>query len=356
MNFAVRRRTSKIAALVFTAAMAALLLFTSCQAGVPKYASLEKAVPKVQSGEISFDVSITPDAGKDIKLWLPYPTSNDYQAIQDVNISGNYDSAGVYREPESGTVMLYAEWTKPEEQAVLHYSFEISRTEMLRKDFKDFMGEIPVETRKYLEATSLGPTIGDVKETAQRITKGKTTILEKATAIYDWIIENFERDPNIVGCGIGDVESLLKTQAGKCTDISSVFVALSRSVGVPAREIFGIRMPVEGDITSAYHCRAEFYLPGYGWVPVDPSDVRKYILNNGCNIDSPNAEEVRDYYFGNQTDTYIDFYSGRDLTLSPAQSSGPLNYLMYPYAESGGKVLDWFAQDQLKYTVSYHAG
>jgi transglutaminase-like putative cysteine protease len=128
---------------------------------------------------------------------------------------------------------------------------------------------------------------------------------------------------------------------------------MARSVGVPAREIFGIRMARESDITDAFHCRGEFYLPGYGWVPVDPSDVRKFMLNNGLELDNPGTVRIRDYYFGAQTETYVDFYSGRDVILVPKQESGPLNYLMYPYAEIDGKPLDWFAQTDLKYTVTF---
>ena len=33
-----------------------------------------------------------------------------------------------------------------------------------------------------------------------------------------------------------------------------------------------------GDITKAQHCRAEVYIGGYGWLPVDPADVRKVVL------------------------------------------------------------------------------
>ena len=338
---------------IFSAFMTLALILSSCQAVTPKYSSTEKQEPKQKVGVVTFDLSITPEAGKDIKLWLPYPTSNEYQLIEDVRISGNYDNAEVYREPQSGSMLLHAEWLKSSAQATISYSFKVTREEILGKDFQDYTGEIPVELGQYLLPTSLGPTTGDVKDTALKVTKGKTTVLGKATAIYDWIIENFQRDPNIVGCGVGDVEALLKSQEGKCTDISSVFVAMARSVGVPAREIFGIRMAKDGDITSAYHCRGEFYIPGYGWVPVDPSDVRKYMLNNGCELDNPEVIKLRDYYFGNQTETYLDFYSGRDLVLVPAQAGAPLNYLMYPYAEVGGKTLDWFAQQNLKYTVTF---
>ena len=53
-----------------------------------------------------------------------------------------------------------------------------------------------------------------------------------------------ERDNSVLGCGDGDVEKILTTGVlkGKCTDINSVFVALARAAGIPAREIFGIRL------------------------------------------------------------------------------------------------------------------
>ena len=54
---------------------------------------------------------------------------------------------------------------------------------------------------EFLLPTDLGPTDGLVKEVADEVTQGKTTILEKATAIYDYLIENGERDPELNFCG-----------------------------------------------------------------------------------------------------------------------------------------------------------
>ncbi|MEE9583238.1 MAG: transglutaminase-like domain-containing protein, partial [Dehalococcoidales bacterium] len=202
-------------------------------------------------------------------------------------------------------------------------------------------------------------TTGDVKEAATEVTKGQDTVLGKAIAIYDYIVETGERDPTIEGCGIGDVEALLKNLSGKCADINPVFVAMARSVGVPAREILGTRIAKEGDISGAYHCRTEFYLPGYGWVPVDPSDVLKFHLVNECAKDDPELIEAQQYLFGAQTETYIDFYHGRDVILNPAQDGDKLNYFMYPYAEVDGKPLAFenpghpVSQEGLEYVVTY---
>ena len=126
----------------------------------------------------------------------------------------------------------------------------------------------PAEYADYLGPTSLGPIDGVVKDLADKIVGDKTTVYDKAKAIYDWICENMYRDPKTRGCGPGDVCALLITPGGKCTDIHSVFVSLCRAVGVPAREIFGIRLGKKDteDITTWQHCWAEFFLPSYNFV------------------------------------------------------------------------------------------
>jgi len=127
----------------------------------------------------------------------------------------------------------------------------------------------------------------------------------------------------------------------KCADISSVYVALARNIGVPAREVFGIRLgkKAEQDITGDYHCWAEFYLPGTGWVSVDPADVRKKMLVN--NLKLADVKEFREYYFGK-----VDQYR-------IAQATNPLNYFMYPYAEVNGKALDYFDPKSFRYSVHF---
>ena len=104
-----------------------LFLLPSCQTATLKYASAEDLVPKQKEGIVTFSLNIAPEAGEDIKLWLPYPTSNEYQIIEDVQIEGNFNDAEVYRAPQSGTILLYAEWLDPGEEATINYSFRVTR-------------------------------------------------------------------------------------------------------------------------------------------------------------------------------------------------------------------------------------
>jgi len=166
--------------------------------------------------------------------------------------------------------------------------------------------------------------------------------------------ENTYRDPATVGCGKGDVCALLKKPGGKCTDIHSVFVALCRAAGVPAREIFGVRIGKKEmqDISSWQHCWAEFYLPGYGWVPVDPADVRKMMLKGNLKPHDPKAKELRNYFWGGWDAYRVKLALGRDLILNPVQQGGPLNTFGYPYAEVGGEPLDFYNPAAFSYTLT----
>ncbi|MBI5418909.1 MAG: transglutaminase domain-containing protein [Deltaproteobacteria bacterium] len=298
------------------------------------------AIDRRAAVTVKVNLNAPSDAGR-VKLWIPYPMSDENQDVSGVEIGGNYSAAGIYREGKFGNAILFAEWNAPGGERTLTYMFRVSRRQVATKRFPE--KELPFskeEFEKYLSPTSLGSTGGAAREYAEKITAGKTTALAKARAIYDWIVENMHRDPDVKGCGLGEVDMLLRKPGGKCADIHSVFVTLARAAGVPAREVFGIRLPKgkEGDMTKAQHCWAEFYLPGSGWVVVDPADVRKAILEKKISLEE--AAPLREHFFGAVDENRIAFGTGRDLRLNPPQAGEPLNYFMYPYAEADGKPLN----------------
>jgi hypothetical protein len=60
--------------------------------------------------------------------------------------------------------------------------------------------------------TKLLPTDGIVKTTATEITKDAKTDVEKARAIYEWIVENTFRNPKTRGCGLRDIRFMLSRE------------------------------------------------------------------------------------------------------------------------------------------------
>jgi transglutaminase-like putative cysteine protease len=147
------------------------------------------------------------------------------------------------------------------------------------------------ELEYFLQPSKYVPVDGIVQETAVKATAGATTDVDKARALYDWVVMNTFRDPKVRGCGRGDIRFMLESgdMGGKCADINALYVGLARAVGIPARHVYGLRIAPSQEgykslglatdkATKGQHCRAEIYLQDYGWVPVDPADVRKVAL------------------------------------------------------------------------------
>jgi len=174
-------------------------------------ACVTPAVAKDRRAEVTYSVNLNaPAEAKHVRLWLPYPMSDENQEITDVVVSGNPTSWGVYKEGAFGNSALYAEWKEMKGPRTLTYSFKILRRERVTKEIP--AQELPfskTEFRKELAPTRLADLKGPEKDLAEKITAGKETNREKAFAIYDWTVENMFRDPNTKGCGIGVVDTLV---------------------------------------------------------------------------------------------------------------------------------------------------
>lgn len=322
-------------------------------------AMLNPAWAEGQAGQVTMNFDLSAQkAGEEVKLWMPYPVSDGEQLITDIKVSGDCTASAVYTDPVYGNAVLFAIWGKDAKSRKLTLSFHAKRQEVSRKAFpaQETCWD-PADYQPYLQATRLGPITGEVKKLAGTITKGQNTVQAKAKAIYDWVCQHMYRDPKTRGCGTGDVCALLQKPGGKCTDISSVYIALARASGVPAREIFGLRLgkKPEENITAYQHCWAEFFLPGYGWVPVDPADVRKAMLVEKLNPEDPKTKAYEKYFWGGIDQNRIKLAVGRDLILNPPQSGAPLNTFGYPFAQVGTRTLDWLEPAAFKYQFTWKA-
>jgi transglutaminase-like putative cysteine protease len=223
------------------------------------------------------------------------------------------------------------------------------------------------ELEHFVRPTKLLPTGGIVKEMAADITSGAKTDLEKARAIYEWIVDNTFRNPKTRGCGIGDIRFMLESRdlGGKCADLNALYVGLARAAGLPARDVYGIRVAKSDlgykslgtsseNISKAQHCRAEVYIGGYGWVPVDPADVRKVVLEEPPGNRPLNDEMVkkaRTRLFGSWEMNWMAYNYAHDVAL-PKSAGAPVGFLMYPQAETSDGRLDSLDPDSFKYEIT----
>jgi transglutaminase-like putative cysteine protease len=316
--------------------------------------------------EVVTRVDLTSTAGL-ARVWLPlaYAASPDYQRVIKQSWKGNAPALRAIRDERTGTGTLFGEWPKGD----AHPEVELTLTVATRDRATDWRnravrGEPPAALQRYLQPSKMMPLDGIVRETARRITRNEPDDVAKARAIYEWVVENTVRDPAVRGCGLGDVVSMLKTGnlRGKCADLNALFVALSRASGVPARDVYGMRVAPSrafkslgrgGDVTTAQHCRAEFHSARYGWVPVDPADVRKVILEEQPPLDllSPDVQFARRQLFGAWEMNWIAFNVSRDVEL-PQAAGPPLPFFMYPHAEIDGKRLDSLDPQAFRYRIT----
>ena len=303
------------------------------------------------------------------RAWVPLPSiESDYQKVIGSSWSGN---ARVSRasDPKYGAGMVVAEWNATEKSPIL----EVTSTFSTRNRAVDFSKRDPsikldAGSTKFLTApTELIPTDGIVRKTAYEITRGKSRDIEKARAIYDWIVDNTQRNPKTRGCGVGDIKAMLESGdlSGKCADLNALYVGLARAVGIPARDVYGLRVAKSDfgyrslgagtpNVTRAQHCRAEVFLVGYGWVPVDPADVRKVVLEEKpqpTTLADPIVPPVRQKLFGAWEMNWLAYNEAHDVKL-PGSSGPAVGFLMYPQAETGKERLDSLDPDNFKYTIT----
>ena len=225
----------------------------------------------------------------------------------------------------------------------------------------------PAGLERFLRPTKLIPTDGIVRETAVDITRRSRTDREKARAIYDWIVENTFRDAGTKGCGLGDIRFMLETRSlgGKCADLNALYVGLARAAGLPARDVYGLRVAPSklgyaslgtssSNVTKAQHCRAEVYVDELGWVPIDPADVRKVMLEEPPGkrpLDDQLVVAARRRLFGAWEMNWIAYNFAHDVAL-PGSSGATIPFFMYPQAESAGARVDPLEPERFKYEIT----
>lgn len=303
------------------------------------------------------------------QAWLPLPSVDAPAWIRNLGEewSGNADALDVVADAKYGARMLHAEWQSGQEPPLLEVRTRVSTrnraTEFALRDSSAFLR--PRERALYTSPTTLIPTNGIVKSTADAIVGDARTDADKARMLYDWMVEHTARNPNTRGCGLGNIRFMLESGdlTGKCADLNALYVGLCRSQGIPARDVYGIRVAEsalgyrslgrKGDISTAQHCRAEVWLDDYGWVPVDPADVAKVILEEkpGLTLDAPLVQDVRARLFGSWEMNWIAYNTAHDIAL-PGSDIAPLPFLMYPQAQVGGRHLDGLDPEGFRYALT----
>jgi transglutaminase-like putative cysteine protease len=339
--------------------------------GLPRFAFADaKGGSAWRMFEVTSQVEVLQPAGA-TRVWLPVPLTRDTDYFKSLGNSwtATGGSAALVQDKKYGAGIVSAEFADPAAKPVLQLVSRFAtrdRAVDLSKPAHGVTEDRSVLNRS-LESTDLIPTDGIVRDTARSVTKWQWNNVDKARAIYEWVVENTFRDPKVRGCGWGDIKTMLETRnmGGKCGDLNALFVGLARAAGVPARDVYGVRVAKSQNgfvslgantdvISKAQHCRAEFYAEGYGWVPVDPADVRKVALEEPPGklpLTNEKVSKARKMLFGYWEMNWLAYNYAHDVQL-PGSKGPKIPYFMYPAGETAKGRLDPLDPDSFKYVLT----
>src|SRR4051794_38181763 len=278
----------------------------------------------------TYEAHVTaPPGTRLLELWLPLPREDD-QEVLELQLHGS--AATTVTTLPSGDRAAYLRVSQPSDVVSLSEIATVARRELRTEPAVSRSPVAAIDPVAYARELGSTPSLvvsDDLRNIARNATTAGQSVTEKARAIYDYVFDHMQYDKSVPGWGLGDIPYCVRVGKGNCTDFHSLFIALARTSGIPARWNVGFPLAY-GDGRDAqaapqevkgYHCWAEFYTPGAGWVPVDISEARKH-------------PELKDYFFGSLSGNRILFTRLRDGLLEPDGTGRRLNYFIYPLARA----------------------
>lgn len=331
------KRMAGICAVIFSLA----LIFSARFSGEASAADAQAASSRSFTFAYITHVPALPAGSHQLRIWLPLPFEERAQIVSDVKIEcpirfkieheKEYNNRYAYFvvEPDDIKGPFDIRMTLHAQRLEHHVALRMS---------DDPPAQPLISPARFLMPDKLVPINGEIARISEQQTQGAAEPVEKARRLYNYVVATMHYDHEGTGWGHGDAVWACDNKHGNCTDFHSLFIAMARAAGIPARFEIGFSIPVakHDGLISAYHCWAEFYVQGIGWIPVDASEAWK-------------DKDKADYYFGALDQNRIMFTLGRDIRLKPGQKGEQLNYFIYPYAELDGKPYD-----SLKNEFSFH--
>ncbi len=282
-------------------------------------------IPRERVFELTYSGSIpaVPDNVGRVRVWVPLASSRDGQTVLSRKITAPV-TYQIEQDPVHQNDILYFELDGP---IVKDIAFSVRYQIKVRRDVA-LVEPVTSTPGHYLEASSLVRANPEIETLALAATIDASSTAQKARGIYDSVIGHMSYDKQAPGWGRGDAQRACDIGKGNCTDFHSLFIAMARASGIPARFKIGFTMPDEasGKI-KGYHCWAEFHDGTRMWWPVDASEAWKH-------------PERKEAYFGENDTNKCLISVGRDIQLVPSASAGPVNIFFYPHVEVDDEVFD----------------
>jgi transglutaminase-like putative cysteine protease len=274
----------------------------------------------------AFTIAPSAEAAHRLQIWCPVITDTPHQRVLDMAIS-SLISWQLTQETEFGNVMFHASTAPLSDPLSFEIRYLIERpSTVMTVD----PGRVRPLATPQLFARTLQPEkyVGvdaTTRDLARSVAGDETNPLEQARRFYDHVTGAMTYNAAEQSFK-GSTQHALVCSVGNCNDIHALFVSLCRSAGIPARFVLGQALeapPETGEACDVcgYHCWAEFFIAGLGWLPADASCATKYGTHG---------------LFGTLETNHIAWSTGRDLLLTPPQRAERSLFFAAPYAEADG--------------------
>jgi len=133
--------------------------------------------------------------------------------------------------------------------------------------------DVPKENKLYLQSgTIIDSDDEGIIELASKLIEGEDDLFVVVHKLASWTKNNINYNLSTLTAEVSQKASwVLEYRQGVCDELTSLFIAMLRAVGIPAKFISGISFtnsPLFPEQWGA-HGWAEVYFPNVGWVPFD---------------------------------------------------------------------------------------
>lgn len=281
-------------------------------------------------------VNEIPKGAKKMGFWVSIPDDGPAQRVLDLKVTSAPGPWKIVRDKDRACRFLYIDVAKPKTDTVTAtVSFTVHRdavsvkldpanaTALSDEQKALFAEELRLDS-PHMEVT---PAIRKMVSETCGDEKNPVVLAEKILNFVADTADHYSKNPNVPNCGLGDAGVCIAKGGGCCTDLHSLFIAMARASGIPARLQMGYRLQAKNagiEADPGYRCWVEYFIAGSGWVPADIVEA-----------DADAATRTR--WFTGLTERRVHLNEGREFDLPLKRNSARVNHMSIAYAEIDGK-------------------
>ncbi len=321
----------KIPSTLFTLAILSLALALRGETVAPP------ATTTTYHVEQNVTLSGIPAGTKTVKWWISIPNDDRYQDVLDFNAVSVPGTWSAVTEPDHGNRFMLVEVAAPAAGSLTTtVEFTVRRRSVFTEIDPAKAGPI-TDSHRLLFVDELRKDAPHMRATPKIIKLAnescgtETNIAKQAALLLNTVADyadHYSKDPSKPKCSVGDAGDCMTNAGGCCTDMHSMFIALARARGIPARLQMGYRLREVNEgkaVDAGYRCWVDYFVPGYGWVSADIVEA-----------DAPNGLG-RTRWFSGLTDRRLWLNEGREFALAGrAVTDHRVNTMVIGYAEIDG--------------------